>query len=96
MGQGYGPPNFGEDPAHDQLEVFGLITLDRSVCVSQGGSVDEDVDQIKLLQLVPSNAQKLDHHLVGHRIVVTGALFHRISGGHTDVMIRYVDIRNAP
>jgi len=97
MAHGYGPPNFGQDPAHDRKETYGLLTLDRPACVSGGDNqVNTDVGSIKAFQLVPdSPGRRIDRQLLGTRVVVSGTLFHRVSGGHTEVMILYTEIGRA-
>jgi hypothetical protein len=98
MAKGYGPPNFGEDPAHDQIEVYPLLSLDRPTCVSGGQDpMDENVAQIGAVQLVPKTpGQRFDSHLIGPHVAVSGTLFHRTSGGHTEVMLMYTNARKAP
>ena len=90
MAHGFGPPGFGEDPAHDRKEDYVLLTLDKPICVTGGRIVvDEDVAAIDALQLVPKSGRRFDRRLLGKRISVSGTLFHRVSGGHTEVMILY-------
>ena len=85
MAHGHGPPGFGEDPKRDRKEEYGLLTLDRPVCVSGGtDSFDDEVDAIKAFQLVPDDRHHFDRHLLGSRVEVSGTLFHRVSGGHTE------------
>lgn len=94
---GYGPPGFGEDPAQDAKEQYVLLTLDHPICVSGGesGSMDEDVSRIQSIQLVFGIHQHYDPQLLGQRVSVSGQLFHRISGGHTDVMIEVATVQKA-
>ena len=98
MARGYGPPGFGEDPKHGAKEAYGLLTLDKPVCVSGGSDpMDDNVKATRAFQLVPTGKIQLDRHLIGARVAVTGTLFHRVSGGHTDVMLMYdADVRKAP
>lgn len=97
MAFGYGPPNFGEDPAHDAKEHYVLFTVDHSFCVSGGKpvSMDEDVAYVRQLQLVYGIGQHFDQKLLGQHIQVSGQLFHRVSGGHTDVMMRVDSVKRA-
>jgi hypothetical protein len=30
----YGPPNYGEDPAHDAKEIYWYLELDDPICVN--------------------------------------------------------------
>ena len=90
MAHGFGLPGFGEDPAHDRKEDYVLLTLDKPVCVAGGHIVmDEDIAAIDAVQLVPKSGRRFDRHLLGKRVSVSGTLFHRVSGGHTEVMILY-------
>ena len=92
MSHGFGPPGFGEDPAHDSEEDYVLLTLDKPICVAAGHVVmDEDVAATDAFQLVPKSGSLFDRRLLGKRISVSGTLFHRVSGGHTEVMILYAD-----
>jgi hypothetical protein len=96
MGHGYGPPGFGEDPKQDQKEEYGLLTLDKPACVSGGQKMsdDADVQQISSFQLI--GRSQFPTQWVGTRVLVSGTLTHRVSGGHTDVMIQNTDVSRAP
>jgi hypothetical protein len=98
MALGYGPPGFGEDPAHDAKERYVLFTVDHPFCVSGGKPdlIDEDVASVRRMQLVFEAGQHFDAQLIGQVVAVSGQLFHRISGGHTDVMIKVAAVRKAP
>ena len=94
--QGFGPPGFGEDPAHDKKETYALLTLDRPACVSGGADAsDEDVAATGAFQLVSKDGKRFDRKLVGRRVTVTGTLFHRVSGGNSDVMVMYTGVVKA-
>jgi len=95
-GRGYGPPGFGEDPRHDAKETFAQVTLDKAACVNGGTDTNEDVAAIRTFQLVPGDGARYDRKLLGKRVAVTGKLYHRVSGGHTDVLFLYTDVRKAP
>ena len=96
LAQGFGPPGFGEDPAHDKKETYALLTLDRPACVSGGADAsDEDVAAIGAFQLVSKDGKRFDRKLVGRRVTVTGTLFHRVSGGNSDVMVMYTGVVKA-
>ena len=88
LAQGFGPPGFGEDPAHDAKETYAKLTLDKPVCVNGGKDLsDEDVASIEAFQLVSRDGKSFDRKLLGKRVSVTGTLFHRVSGGNTEVMV---------
>lgn len=92
---GYGSPGYGEDPKHDQRELYAKVTLPKAVCVDGGDQdgMDERVEGQKDFQLVPDEKNMGSLRSLNGKIVsVTGPLFHRISGGHTDVMILYKKI----
>jgi len=90
LAQGFGPPGFGEDPAHDKKETYALLTLDKPACVGGGKDPsDEDVAAIGAFQLVAKDGRRFDKKLVGRRVTVTGTLFHRVSGGNSEVMVMY-------
>jgi hypothetical protein len=98
VGHGYGPPGFGEDPKHDAKETYPVLTLSKPICVSGGDAdgMDDPVSSIRAFQLVSSERHHFDPGLIGASVAVTGTLFHRVSGGHTDVMVMYTDVRKAP
>lgn len=93
----YGPPNYGEDPAHDEKETYWRLDLAKPICV-KGDSADpskdantEDERNIRHLEIVYSNGYPVGPGWVGHRVTVTGTLFHRITGHHhTTVLITAV------
>jgi len=97
MAQGFGPPGFGEDPAHDAKETYARLSLDKPVCVNGGKDLsDEDVAAIKDFQLVSKDGKRFERKLIGPRVAVTGTLFHRVSGGNTEVMVMYTAVAKAP
>ena len=86
----YGPPGYGEDPAHDSRETQALLALDRSLCVLRGHD-DEGLDVPesgqKFVTLVPGREVGFDEYR-GKHISVRGTLFHAISGHHhTPILI---------
>lgn len=88
---GWGPLGYGEDPKHDQKGQYAVMLLDESVCVTGGDprGGDEDAYNVAQVQLVSKDSRKFEKSLLGKPVVVKGRLFHRISGGVTDVMIEY-------
>jgi hypothetical protein len=87
----YGPPNFGEDPAHDAKEHYWRLDLDKPICVNGSERDDPEMQgerNIKHLQILYLNEYPAGGDWVGHRVSITGTLFHRISGHHhTRVLI---------
>ncbi len=94
--KGYGPPGFGEDPVHDQKEEYPVLSLDSAICINGGKAMSDnkDVSSIKYIQII--SRHHFDQQLVGAHVAVSGSLTHRISGGHTDVLIRYTDVQRLP
>jgi len=86
----YGAPGYGEDPTHDEKEVYWYLDLDRPLCVNGKDEVSPDMESeedIRELQIVfhkyPTG------QWVGHRATITGTLFHSDSGHHhTKVLIK--------
>ena len=100
---GYGPPNFGEDPKHDSQGVFAYIRLDKPVCVNEASEekgqplgFNTFEDNVKEIQLVPEGKRRTPRHLRRKHVEVTGQLFHRVSGGHRDVLIFWDSIKETP
>jgi hypothetical protein len=87
----YGPPNYGEDPAHDMKEHYWRLDLDKPICVNGSGRDDPEMQGelgVKHLQIVYMNGYPTGGGWVGHRVSITGTLFHQISGHHhTRVLI---------
>ena len=81
----YGPPNFGEDPAHDEKEVGFYLGLAEPVC-AEGGQYPELNDPrrgVRRVQLVLDSAgyARLRPHL-GQRVTLRGTLFASHTGHH--------------
>lgn len=95
---GYGPPGFGEDPVHDAKEPYILLTTDIPFCVSGGKPNSEDVT---FPWFRPCNwhtgwVSTSTRDYLGQHIAVSGTLFHRVSGGHTDVVIDVTAVKRVP
>ena len=86
----YGPPNYGEDPAHDAKEVYWYLQLRDPICVN--GKKDtaemEDENNVRQVQIVYLNGYPKGDRWINHRASVTGTLFHAMTGHHhTKVLI---------
>lgn len=87
----YGPPNYGEDPAHDSQEIYWYLDLDNPICVD--GAKDNSPEaqgekDVREVQIVYSNGYPKGNDWINHRAIITGTLFHAISGHHhTKVLI---------
>ena len=96
--QAYGPPNFGEDPAHDAKEPFNKLTVERPICVDQGkDDLEPGVSEAAEFQLVlgigQSSPQSFPSRFLGKPVTISGKLFHSITGHHhTEVLIDVTSI----
>jgi len=91
MKEAYGPPGYGEDPAHDAKEQYPVLILASPICVA--GYPDDDmnskneVDQTAVQMVFIGS--RLAPQLIGQKVTVSGNLFHRSSGHHhTNVLIK--------
>jgi hypothetical protein len=97
----YGPPGFGEDPAHDAREDHLAITLDSPACMDASSKPQtEDVAEtdIRTMQLVfrNSDAFRQAKQWIGKKISVTGGPYHRFTGHHhTAVLLQVENITEA-
>ena len=81
----WGPPNYGEDPAHDSRERHDYIHLDKPLCVA--GSQYSDLNDIPernvlIMELTWDTEKKLLANAVGRRVLLRGGLFHGFNGHH--------------
>lgn len=87
----YGPPNYGEDPAHDAKEVYWYLQLDDPVCVNGKKDHSEEMEgekNVRKAQIVYLNGYPRGDNWINHRASITGTLFHAITGHHhTKVLI---------
>jgi len=85
---GYGPPGFGETPDRDTKEIFYSLQLTAPICVSGGDDPDQPAEaSIRNLQIAFTRVA-FDKTLPGHRVRITGTLFHSTTGHHhTNVLI---------
>jgi hypothetical protein len=86
----YGPPNYGEDPAHDEKGFYWFLDLDKPICVngSDEDSPDEEGETgVRRLQIVYNRYPK-GRGWIGHKASITGTLFHAHTAHHyTKVLI---------
>ena len=87
----YGPPGYGEDPAHDAKEVYWYLELNNPICVNGKDEDSPDMQgekDVRKLQIVYPMGYPKGGGWIGHRASITGTLFHAISGHHhTNVLI---------
>lgn len=87
----YGPPNYGEDPAHDAREVYWYLQLHDPICVNGKKDTSEEMEEetnVRKVQIVYPNGYPEGDHWINHRASITGILFHAMTGHHhTKVLI---------
>jgi hypothetical protein len=87
----YGPPNYGEDPAHDAKEVYWYLQLDDPVCVNGRKDHSEEMQgeqNVRKVQIVYLTGYPKGGNWINKRASITGTLFHAITGHHhTKVLI---------
>lgn len=93
---GYGPPNFGETPATDIKTDFAIVDLEKPVCVTGGGELDEPRPDIRQIELVPA-PHSLGRYtdLINMHVRVIGKLSMHNSGtgSPADIVMAYTAIR---
>jgi len=95
----YGPPNYGEDPAHDAKEVYWYLQLENPICVNgkqqHFGERSEDIvgeNNVRMIQIVYMEGYPNGDRWINHRASITGTLFHAITGHHhTKILINAID-----
>jgi len=96
--QAYGPPNYGEDPAHDAKEPFHKLTVRTPICVAQGKDefepgVSEAAEFQLALGVSLASPQSFPSQLLGKPVTIRGKLFHSETGHHhTEVLIDVTSI----
>ena len=88
----WGPPNYGEDPAHDSHERHDYVRLDRPLCVigdSASNLNSATENNLKLLQLTWSQPKRPSS--IGRHVLLRGKLFHGFSGHHHTRVLLWVD-----
>ena len=87
---GFGPPGFGEDPAHDSKESWYVITLDSPICVRASpndllnGEAESDVME---MQIVLRDGFSSYRDWIGKHVAITGTLFHAITAHHRTAVL---------
>ena len=94
----YGPPTFGEHPQTDHKETFFSLTLDQSLCVLQGDTLeDEGEGEVRQVQLVFLDEKFPPESVRGHHVFVTGTLFHQNTAHHhTKVLMTVKSVGTTP
>jgi hypothetical protein len=84
----YGPPNYGGTPARDAKEIFYSLQLTAPICVAGGDDEDEPAEPAIRQAQIAFIKLPFDRTLPGHRVTITGTLFHASTGHHhTKVLI---------
>lgn len=91
-----GPPNYESVKEGDQPETYWVLHLTQPICVERGADLDdvpeEDVSDLQLVWRGEQYARNLK--LLNKRVVISGKLFHSITGHHhTTVLIDVTEIR---
>jgi hypothetical protein len=77
----WGPPNYGEDPAHDSRERHNYVLLEQPLCVD--GDFDDPAERdVRTMELAWDPDKEPFPAAVGRRVRLNGFLFHAISGHH--------------
>lgn len=91
-----GPPNYESVEAGDAPEVCWVLLLDSPACVegAKGDEVNVSEGDLRDMQLVLSKEQYGRYKdMVGKKVVVTGTLFHAVTGHHfTTVLVTVTGI----
>lgn len=94
--QFYGPPNYGENPETDEIEMALIVTLAEPISVRGDGRGQpgyEDVTDVTRVQLVCARSGIDCWSLTGRRVRITGMLFTAATGHHrTKILITVRDI----
>ncbi|WP_374335619.1 DUF4431 domain-containing protein [Leeia sp.] len=78
----YGPPNYGESPKTDAREVQAVLVLPKPICVAANPQTEEEAETgQRLITLVPPAGMRFKPYQ-GKTVVLTGTLFHAITGHH--------------
>ncbi|XHS77797.1 DUF4431 domain-containing protein [Burkholderiaceae bacterium UC74_6] len=83
----YGPPGYGERPAEDSREGAWLLLLDAPICVTASPHPESDNNSFERDQIVVQLAAVhvspgAIEGLVEKRVVVSGQLYHALTGHH--------------
>jgi hypothetical protein len=94
----FGPPNFGEDPAHDQREIYPILVLDRPLylCTALDQAEERDAHLVRRIQVIVQ-APPYGADWNGRHLAVQGRLFLAETGHHhTPVMLDSTKVVPAP
>ena len=89
-----GPPNYDSIRRGDRPEPAYILTLDRRICIDDGGQFAELNNRFNTIQLFSGN-RRLNARLragVGHRVRITGDGFAAQTGHHHASLV--VDLRS--
>src|SRR5262245_11253356 len=73
----YGPPGYGEDPAHDAKDLYWYLELDAPICVNgkkENSSGMEGEKDVRKIQIVYLNGYPKGDDWIDHRALITGTL----------------------
>ncbi len=86
-----GPPNYESVASGDRPEVCWVLKLPSPICMQgrEGDDIDVSEDNIREIQVVFQDASSYKRYskLVGHKVRVTGTLFHQMSGHHHTLVL---------
>lgn len=93
--KGYGPPNYGADPAHDQRVSYYVLKLAAPINV-KGDPFDEmnseTVKNVRVIQIVYDKLDRISK-LKNKKVGIKGTLFKGFTGHHyTDILITVKEI----
>jgi Domain of unknown function (DUF4431) len=91
----YGPPNFGEDPRHDERGFYPVLRTDRPLKMCQVPGADFAVPKtaVRFMQMI--FYRDFDRALYGRHVVVRARLFGwQTAFHHTPVMLEVIEVRN--
>jgi hypothetical protein len=95
--EAYGPPGYGEDPAHDKRESYLVLALTAPICVNADPKSpvnNESETDVREVQLVYPSGHSLQRAWLNRNISVSGTLFHQLTGHHrTKVLITVSETR---
>jgi hypothetical protein len=93
-----GPPNYESIRRGDSPETIWILRLMKLICVTGADDINVKEDKQKEVQLVLEPAQfKKYRRLIGHRVAVTGKLFHAHTGHHhKHLLLSVSEIENRP
>lgn len=86
-----GPPEYSSISRGDRAERALLLLLDEPICVEGNKSSDINTEwesDVVLVHVAPTSGYNISDELMNKKVIVTGTLFHSITGHHrTKVLI---------